>query len=428
MNKYIVRQPIKQMDGKTFGYEILFSLENELYNQSGDYAVAETISSFLMQNNNKLKNDVVNFMTFTPNLLFKNTPKLFKAEELVIQIEDNVIIHPLAQRIIQRYRENGYQFCINDFQFIPRYFALMEYIDYIKVDITQNKDVESIQNLLNLAKGFEKKCILTGINNLDLYKFAMQFPVDYIQGSYVAEAMTNKTDKMAYLQSNFFQLVVAVTSDEPNMEEIEDIIVRDASLTYTLLRMVNSVHYALRHRTASVRQALMVLGINQLKQWVYLMSLGDSPADKQNEEMLRISYIRANFCSDLYDFIPNLGVTKSEAYLMGMFSTMEAMVDAPISELMEQIPISDEIKDAIISQKGRCGLLYSLVLSYEKADWKNITKYAEELGIDPDNIAQIYLNCVETVKKIWDSFVRYDDAEDLQTQLKDSIETEKFTS
>ncbi len=426
MNKYIVRQPIKQMDGKTFGYEILFSLENELYNQSGDYAVAETISSFLMQNNNKLKNDMISFMTFTPNLLFKNTPKLFNASELVIQIEDNVIIHPLAERMIQRYRETGYQFCINDFQFIPRYFALMEYIDYIKVDVTQTTDAESIQNLLNLAKGFDKKCILTGVNTQRLYQFAKQFPADYIQGSYVAEAMTNKTDKMAYLQSNFFQLIVAVTKDEPNMEEIEDIIVRDASLTYTLLRMVNSVHYALRHRTASVRQALMVLGINQLKQWVYLMSFGDAPADPQNEEILRISYIRANFCADLYDLIPNLGIPKTEAFLMGMFSTMEAMVDAPISELMEQIPISDEVKAAIVSQEGRCGLLLSLVLCYEKADWKNITKYAEELALDTDSMAQIYLNCVDKVKQIWDSFVRYD-AEDLQEQLKESMENEKFT-
>ena len=141
MDKFIVRQPIKQLDGATFGYELLFNLENELYNQNGDYAVADTISSFLMQNSSKLATPEIIFMTFTPNLLFRNTPRIFKENELVIQIEDNVIIHPLSMKMIQRYRDSGYKFCINEFQFIPRYFALLEYVDYIKINIQNAKDV-----------------------------------------------------------------------------------------------------------------------------------------------------------------------------------------------------------------------------------------------------------------------------------------------
>ncbi len=89
MNKYVVRQPIKDKEGNLFGYEILFQEEkgSGLYNQT-DYAAADSISNFLAQNNEKVFNDKTTFMTFTPNLLFKNTPKIFKQNDLGIQIED----------------------------------------------------------------------------------------------------------------------------------------------------------------------------------------------------------------------------------------------------------------------------------------------------------------------------------------------------
>ena len=87
MNKYVVRQPIKDIQGNLFGYEILFQEEkgSGLYNQTNDYAAADSISNFLSQNNKKIFNDKITFMTFTPNLLFKNTPKIFTNEYLQIK-------------------------------------------------------------------------------------------------------------------------------------------------------------------------------------------------------------------------------------------------------------------------------------------------------------------------------------------------------
>ena len=148
MHKFVVKQPIKTSDNKLIGYELLFNVENELYNQnSNDYNAADTISTFLTLNNDKIDRSTRNFMTFTPNLLFKNMPKMFKVDELVIQIEDNVIVHPLAQKIVQRYKEAGYQIAINDFQFAPRYFAFMDYTDFIKINV---KDTPHSLSLIHI--------------------------------------------------------------------------------------------------------------------------------------------------------------------------------------------------------------------------------------------------------------------------------------
>ena len=415
MRKFVVRQPIKDLDGATIGYEILFNVDSGPY--SGDYAAADTISSFLLQNSNKVFSDGMTFITFTPNLLFKNTPRMFKQGDIVIQIEDSFIIHPLAQKILEKYKADGYKICMTDFQFTPRYFALLEFIDFIKIDVKLVSNVTSIDNILKLGKAFHKKCIVTGIDSKELYDKAKTVPFDYFEGSYIAEAMTTKAGKMEYLQSNFFQLVVAVTKDMPEMDEIEAIISRDASLTYALLKMVNSAYFALRHRTSSIKQALVILGLSQLKQWVYLLSFEQNETSRNSEEVLKKSFLRANFCSELYPHIEGMPITQADAYLLGMFSTLDVLVDAPIEEVMAEIPVADEVRAAIVSQEGICGTLYQLVLSYEKADWKSIVVYANELGMETDILAQIYFDCVEKVNEIWENFAN----SDLQTKIEEEI-------
>lgn len=422
MSKYVVRQPIKDAQQAVFGYEILFHDEGgNLYNQNDDYAAADTISTFLMQNNERIFKDQITFMTFTPNLLFKQTPKMFQQNNLVIQIEDSVIVHPLALSTIQRYKKEHYQLAVNDFQFAPRYFGIMEYIDYIKLDFVNTAE-SSLSNIIKMAKAMQKKCIATGLNTKELYDLAVELEVDYFQGTYVADVRITKASKTEYLQSNFFQLVVAVTKDEADMEEIENIISRDASLTYALLKMVNSAYFALRNQASSIRQALVVLGLGQLKQWVYLLSFNQN-SDPGTEELLKLSFLRANFCSELLPYIEDMPISKSEAYLMGMFTTLDHLVDAPLEEILEELPLSEVVKDALVRHEGKCGLLYDLVLSYEMADWKNIQKYVALLGIPDQSISQIYFDCIENVNMIWDTLVSMENSVEITEEVKITSKT-----
>ena len=118
-----------------------------------------------------------------------------------------------------------------------------------------------------------------------------------------------------YLQSNFFRLMVAVTRDEPDVEEIEQIISVDATLTYGLLKMANSCYFALRHKVATVRQAIMTMGLRELKQWVYLLSASNAENQMEEgaEEFLRLSFMRASFCSNLMNYAKDMPISKPEA-------------------------------------------------------------------------------------------------------------------
>lgn len=406
--RYIVRQPIKDLGGKVIGYEILYHGANQAFssdspNSSTEYAAANTIYNFLTQSSTKAFKGTLNFMTFTTMLLMKKTPRLFDKGELVIQIDDPVIIHSLSMHLVRQYAKEGYRIAVNDFQFVPRYLALLDDIHFIKINIKHANET-SLRNTIEIARNMKIKCIITDVDTEPLYNKAIALEPDGMEGAYVAERLTAKAYSSSYIQSNFFRLMVAVTRDEPDVEEIEMMIAADASLTYGLLKMVNSAYFALRHRATTIRQAMMTLGLGQLKQWIYLLSLNsaDNEHDPGSEEFLKLSFMRANFCSELMDHASDMPISKSEAYLMGMFSTLNYLIDAPLAELLDQVPVSDEIKAALLRREGRCGKLYELVLSYEAANWDRITELAGELGISENMLTSIYFICMENVNTLWE--------------------------
>lgn len=410
MENCVVRQAIKDIrTDSIIGYELMVQEDKDsLYNPSTDSVAANAMVSFLSENSECIFKDKKTFMTFTPTLLFRNTPKIFDKEKVVIQIEDNIIVHSLASIIISKYKEEGYRFAINDFQFTPKYFSMLEYVDYIKVDISNKMDEtqrRSISNVVDMAHGFQKEFIATGVNSKEVYEYAKELQVDYVEGNYISNTTMTKTSKLDFMQGNLYQLIIEITRDEPNIEMLEEIVSRDASLTYALLKMANSAYFASHRETTSVRQALVKVGINQLKQWIYLLSFEDNQEENSSEELLKTSFMRANLASRLVKRLKKFVITSSDAYLLGMFSTLEYMIDAPMEEILQEIPIVEEVKTALISREGPAGRLYELILYYERAQWSEIKEIAEELGLHTNEMAQIYMECVEEVNDIWDNVV-----------------------
>lgn len=408
MDKCVVRKAIKAVKAdEIVGYEMLFQEDNDsLYNNS-EVNAANTIATFLMDNTGKIFKDKQIFITFTPSLLFRNTAKMFDKDKIIIQIEENLIIHPLAAVMIEKHRKEGYQFAINNFQFTPKYFSMLEYVDYIRVDVSGHEDRktrDSMANMIQMAHGFGKDCIAYNVDNKEDYDLAVSLNADYVEGQYVAEGMVTKMNKMEYLQGNLYQLIIEVTKDEPNLGELENIVSRDAALTYSLLKLANSAYFATRRRTASIHQALVTVGLNQLKQWVYLLSFESTQEmNSGSEEVLKLSFLRANFASRLVNYLRPFPINKSEAYMMGMFSALEYIVDATLEEILQEIPISDAVKDAMIKHEGKAGRLFDLVLSYERADWKATKALAKEMELQTNILAQAYIDCVEEVNSIWES-------------------------
>ncbi len=410
-SKYIVRLPIKNAASQVIGYEIQYHGENTAYggddtSRANEFAVADTIYNFLTQNTGKSLKGSLNFMTFTTTLLVKKVPHLFEKEDLIIQIDDSVLIHPLAMHFVRQFAKEGYRIAVNEFQFAPRYLSLIGDIDYIKLNV-QNMSGVTAHNVVELVHGMNKQCIATGVANEQLYQKAIDLGVDGLEGPYVAEKLATKAHTSGYLQSNFFRLMVAITRDEPDMEEIEQIIATDATLSYGLLKIANSARFALRRRATTIRQAIMTLGVAQLKQWIYLLSASnaENTIDPASEEFLKLSLLRANFCSELINYTRVVPLSKGEAYLMGMFSTLNYLVSAPMEEILAELPVADDIKQALLKHEGPCGALYALVLSYERADWSEVNRLSEVLKIPTNLLTSLYFSCMDSTNTIWNDMV-----------------------
>ena len=405
-SKYIVRQPIKNLEDKVVAYEIQYYGDNQSLgadsSPTNDFAAADTIYNFLTMNMEKLLRGTLHFMTFTTTLLLKKTPRFFDKEELVIQIDDSVIIQPLAMRMVQQYAKEGYKIAVNEFQFAPRYLGIMDSIDYIKLNFKTTPEM-TLKNVIEIAHSMNKQCIAIGVDTEELYNRAQKLQVDSMQGVYVAEKLAIRAHNSGYLQSNFFRLMVAVTKEEPDIEEIEQIISVDATLTYGILKMANSCYFALRHSVSTVRQAIMTMGLGELKQWVYLLSASNAENQMEEgaEEFLKLSFMRGSFCSSLMNYAKGVPISRPEVYLMGMFSTLHYLIDAPLSEILEQIPLCKEAKEGLLNHAGPCGQLYDLVLAYEWGDWAKIDAMAAALSIPTNLITSLYFNCVEDVNRIW---------------------------
>ncbi|MBQ6986656.1 MAG: HDOD domain-containing protein, partial [Oscillibacter sp.] len=300
---------------------------------------------------------------------------------------------------------------VNEFQFAPRYLDILDSIDYLRLNMHSLND-ETLHNIIEIAGNMGKHCIATEIDSDELYQRAVNAGVHALEGPAVAERLATKTHGSSYLQSSFFRLMVAVTRDEPNMAEIEQIISADASLTYALLRVANSVQYATRNRTTSVQQAIMKLGIEQLKQWIYLLSVGsgsnDGGLDPFFEEFLKLSLIRANFCSALMNYTRVVPLSRGEAYLLGMFSTLQFLIDAPLADILAALPIADEIRNALLYQQGASGMLYRMILSYESADWTEVSRLAAQLQIPAGILTGIYFEAMEAADALWKSMQEFE--------------------
>ena len=424
MDNYIARQPILSKSGYIAAYELFYHQEHTSppvheTSQKSDSIIRDVISSpaFADPNDLQTAKAIVQFfnqldessfldgreafLTFTPNLLMQNIPRVFDPRKLVIQVEENVLVHPVARMMLPRYKKQGYRLSLSSFQFNSRFMNILTMIDILKINfqgITQKK----LETLISIAREFNLKLAAYHVDTPQARELAQKYDFDYLQGKCIADTTQSKKQKNPeYLQSNFFQLMAAVSKDEPELQEIAELISLDVTLTFSLLKMVNSAYFALPNRVKDTRQALTILGLGQLRQWIYLLSFGGEGAVA--DEIIKLSFQRGVLFQALVQEMQNFPLANCEAYMMGMFSTLDRLLNVPLEDALKSLPVSEELKLGLTEQTGPAGTLYLLNLAYEQGEWHRAQIYAAELGITMDLMSTKYLEAVDYVNHTWNS-------------------------
>lgn len=415
MDNYIARQPIMDGSGTITAYELLYHQDSASASNPRDARAAQTIIQFFNQiDEDSFLDGKDAFLTFPPTLLMQNVPRVFSPDKLVIQIEDDVLVHPVARMIIQRYKRQGYRLAIMGFQFNSRFMNMLGFVDILKINFADFQE-DKFSTYLSIAKEFGLKLAAYNVNTPQAREWATKQGFDYIQGSEVAAITQSRPQKaLEHLQANFFQLMAAVTREEPDLDEIAELIRMDVTLTFSLLKLVNSSYFALPNRVKDVKQALTILGLGQLRQWIYLLSFNGD--ESSAAELIKLSFQRAVFCQELVELAPDFPITAGEGYMLGMFSTLDQLLGVSLEKALSQLPISDMIKEALISKTGPCSTIYELSLAYEQGQWNSVSRLAGELNIPLDAIAQKYLQAVDYVTVTWANIISPFDATSAQSK------------
>lgn len=401
MEVFVARQPIFDVQQKVYAYELLYRVgsENHFNQSEGDYATAEVIAnSFLLIGIEALTGGKRAFINFTKNLLESeiaaNLPRDLIAIELLEDIEPN----EEAINACKHLKQLGYMVVLDDFIYDDRYKPLIELADIIKVDFLKTSITEQ-RDIVRRIGSTKVKFLAEKVETRETFEQAREMGYDYFQGYFFAKPEILKGTDVPSYKLNYLEILRETNETEPDFGRIEFNIRRDISLSFKLLKYINSASYGLRNRIYSIRQALVLLGIDEIKKWIALVALKVMSEGKP-DEIIRSSIIRARFGELL---APKVGFANlsSEMFLMGLFSMIDALIDKPMDEIVNDLPISEDIKGALLGRPVLHREIYELILYYEKGDWNSFSDCAKKLQLEVNDVPEAFVKSIEWADQLF---------------------------
>ena len=201
------------------------------------------------------------------------------------------------------------------------------------------------------------------------------------------------------LPINFMQVMQLVSQPEPEIAEIVEVISRDTAMCQRLIRLINSVYFGVRNRVSSISQALVILGLDYLREWVYLMGM-QRITQNDNVEIMRLSVLTAKFCRALSQLIPSVESEGEAFYLMGLLSMITYSGEKELEQTLEEFPLTEEIKNGLMRKGGVYSDVFEMAYNYEKGNWDIVDKFAEKYGLNGEKISDVFVECVKDAERI----------------------------
>lgn len=400
-NSFIARQPILDSKKSLFAYELLFrdGPNNCFPNIDPAVATGRLLSDHFLNIHNRVSEEKLSFVNFPYESLIQELPTILPTNGLVIEILETC--QPSQQLLvaIKSMWDKGYRFALDDFIPHPDWQSFLPYISFIKFDISVTPIDEAHEVIKQLAA--TEICFLAErIETHEQFSNAQAAGFELFQGYFFSKPEMRQQKKLEPSVLTMVQLFQETTCSPLNYDKVEGIISKDLSLSYNLLSLVNSSPY-IRSKINSFKQAIAYLGEEKLRKFIALLAL-TSVGSQKPQYLYRLSIQTARFCEQL-------AVTSSEpiapgtAFLTGMFCYLESLLDKPIAEVLAELSIDDEIKDALLLHSGMLGALLRLTQSYEHAEWDQVNDCATMLGLSVDDIFNSYAEAIHWVSELFPS-------------------------
>jgi EAL and modified HD-GYP domain-containing signal transduction protein len=378
METFATTRPIFDRMTNVYGYDLMFRAGFESYFNA---AVADALQADLQDA--MTFSDIVGLarahVVFPPSLLAKEVPVLFPPDTLIVGVPGMCASDAATLAACKRLKEVGYELALDDFG--PEHLGspFLEFGDIVQVDVSRVPQADQARICSDLPpRGI--RTLARNVETTEAYQQALTAGYWYMQGDFFRRPAIQPGKEIAASKLNHLRLLNEVNKPELAYDELELLIKQDVSMTYRLLRFINSAWYGLKTAVESIRHALVLLGPEQVRVWASMLVLKDMGEDKPNE-LFRRCLMRGRMAEA---FAPRVGLKSrsSELFLMGMFSLADALTDIPLARVLFGLPLSKEIKMALLGQGGQFGLVHEMVLAYEMGWWDSFSDAARRASIE----------------------------------------------
>ncbi len=382
---FLGRQPILDIHKNIVAYELLFrSGQHAAANVTNDLeastdVIASTISRLGLDNviGNKL-----GFFNLSYEMLHSDIIELLPPDRVVLEILESVTID---DAVIERCRELkacGYKIALDDFEYKPVYDPLLEIVDLIKIDllITRGQDLRA---MINKIKHLPLKLLAEKVETEEEYHFCKSLGMEYFQGYFFARPVVLTSHRVDPEQTTLIKLLNQLMCED-EVDAIEKTFKTSPGLSLNLLRLVNSVGIGLRSSVNSIQRALVVIGRRQLLRWVQLLMYAKNNPSSSNP-LLMLAAQRGMLMEGLAQALP-VTVTqdtefKDRAFMVGILSLVHVVMGVTMEDVLQQLPISQEIHLALLERKGQLGEMLTVVELVEQSAFDQVSKRIAGLGI-----------------------------------------------
>ena len=369
-NVMVARQPVYNQNLGIHAYEFLFR-SNHLSIDDIDAtdATGEVISNFLFHFNledmmcgrKAILNTTIEFL---PTVTEIPLP----AKNIILDIPDDTPIDKPLLDQLKVLTSKGYQISVGGTQYLDEIIHYAEFFDIYRVSYKAlDKDL-----FLSIPGKFTKskrlKLLATMLETLPQYMQASQAGYHYSQGYFLSKPREYVEKTLPDNKIAIINLLATVFSDDATIEELNQIISKDVSLSFKLLKLINSPFFALKTNVDSIKNALVLLGRKELRNFAAIISLKN--CDDQPLALVEIALLRAKICELLAE---KAGTDADGFFTVGMFSALDLLMDSPINQILGQLPLHQDLKMAILKQDGDAGEALKCAISIEQGDWSDIT-------------------------------------------------------
>ncbi len=388
--RYCARQPILDLRGRVQAYELLFRSGKEAaFCGDGDLATRTMLDNTVIFGVEELSGGLPAFVNCTREALVEELVQVLPPQMTVLEVLEDVEPTPELVSACRKLKVAGFRLALDDFVWRPGIEPLVELADYIKVDFLETPAAER-KALLQRVSGSPAALLAEKVETQEQYEQACTEGFRLIQGYFFCRPVLLQGEKIPANRLSQIRILEHLRSEPLDLHRVSELVKRDASLAYRLLRLINSPLCAVRQEVRSIEAALLAVGDDWFRRIATLAITSELNAGRP-PELLRMAFVRARFCELAAELC---ALNAAEQYLLGLLSLLSAMTHAPMEALTPALPLRAAARRALEGADVPERSLLEWVTCHERGNWADCDRVACACGFDAEAAVECYARAV----------------------------------